>query len=244
MFSRLDGCLLLLLWAAPLVGLADIPPFTATYILHQGPVKVGQVELTLKAIDNGQFQFRSVTQPDGLIALLRDDVVTETSTFVFRNGQPHPLRYSYEQTGDEDIRHVQLTFDWQSAKVTNLAKGHSWRMAIPEDAQDKASIQLALMQRLANGAPNLDFPVADGGKLKRYVFERVGEESMEIGERSLETIKMLRRKNKQQPDTTFWCAPDLHYLPVKIVKKKKLGLFSMDLEQVQFHTLQAEAEPD
>lgn len=215
---------------------AEIPPFTAKYALHQGPIKVGTVKLSYQLLPNGQHKLITVTEPDGVISFIRDDVVTEQSTFTWQNQRPHPILYGYHQTGDgdEDDRHVELNFDWASKVVTNTVMNHSWRMTIPENTQDKASVQLALMQALMNQEQTLHFPVADGGKLKMYQFERLGEEPLEINERNMSTVKMSRQKDGHEIDTTFWCAPEYFYLPVRVEKEKKLGLFSMDLVRVRF----------
>lgn len=219
-------------------SLAEIPFFTANYVLHQGPLKVGTIELSYRQLPNGAFQLTSVTEPDGVIALIRDDVVTEQSTFNLIEGLPHPLHYSYHQTGEEDERHVVLEFDWPSNMVTNKTMEHSWRMDIPEETQDKASIQLALMQQLTQGVESPEFSVADGGKLKQYRFTRQAEELLEVGGHETPTIKMTLQKNQQPINTTFWVAADYHFLPVRVEKEKKLGIFSMDLVQAQFQNAQ------
>lgn len=216
------------------VAAAEIPPFTAKYALHQGSIKIGTVKLSYQLLPNGQHQLTTVTEPDGVISFIRDDVVTEQSTFTWQDQRPHPVLYAYHQTGDEDDRHVELNFDWTSKVVTNTVMGHSWRMTIPENTQDKVSVQLALMQALLNEEQTLHFPVADGGKLKMYQFERLGETSLEINERDMPTLKMSRQKDGNKVDTRFWCAPEYFYLPVRVEKEKKLGLFSMDLVRVRF----------
>lgn len=213
----------------------EIPNFTATYGLHQGPLRIGTVQLDFQQLQDESYLFKSVTEADGIMAIIRDDVVTELSHFTLYDDTPMPIQYQYKQKGEKD-RRVVLDFDWSDHIVTNTVMDHSWKMSIPAGTQDKASVQLALMQVLAQGDDEPVFQVADGGKLKEYAFKKVADESIEVNDHHFETIKMIRVKNHQETDTQFWCATKLHYLPILITKKKKLGLFKMELERIRFET--------
>jgi hypothetical protein len=131
------------------------------------------------------------------------------------------LEYNYQNFNDDRVRDVKLVFDWDKQRVTNIINGDPWHMALQPGLQDKLLFQLKMMQDLKNGAEVLQYSVADGGKIKEYRIEKIGDEVLEIALGRFNTIK-LQRITKTKT-TTWWCAEQLHYLPVKIQQKKQDG---------------------
>ena len=76
-----------------------VPIYQATYSLGLGSLSAGSTHFTLKRNADGSYSYQSVTEPAGLAALFRSDVITETSHFSATNGQLVPLFYSYTHTG-------------------------------------------------------------------------------------------------------------------------------------------------
>ena len=76
---------------------------------------------------------------------------------------------------------------------------------------DKLLYQLAIMHDLQNGRTPASYRIADGGGIKTYSFEKLGEEVVETPLGSFDTIKILRHKPGSSRKYVFWCAPDLEY---------------------------------
>jgi hypothetical protein len=96
-----------------------------------------------------------------------------------------------------------------------------WEMTIPAGTLDKLATQLGIMLELQNGASEKTFAVADGGKLKQYAFQAIGTETVELPAGSFETVKLHRVGDSTQKLTYIWCAPELHYLPVRILQRNE-----------------------
>ena len=138
----------------------------------------------------------------------------------------------YNRHGGSKTREVKLHFDWQHNTVTNTIDGDPWRMEIPPNAQDKLVYQLAIMYDLMNGKKDLDYKIADGGKLKDYAFEIQGEEVLNTALGRLKTVRIQRIGDKR--DTTVWCAPQLSYLPVRLEQQDTDGAeLTMQLTSVK-----------
>jgi hypothetical protein len=85
---------------------------------------------------------------------------------------------------------------------------------------DKLLYQIQMMLDLAAGKTELNYQVADGGLMKDYRFAvQADKESLKVPFGNFETIVVTRLSDDRI--TTFWCAADLDYLPVKIAHGKK-----------------------
>jgi hypothetical protein len=67
----------------------------------------------------------------------------------------------------------------------------------------------------------LNYSIADGGKLKDYKILIIGEETIETELGEFTTTKVVRTRGTRT--TTMWCAKKLGYLPVRITQKKEGG---------------------
>ena len=106
-------------------------------------------------------------------------------------------------------------------------------MSIPEGTLDKLSYVLVMMHDLETGHGDLRYQIADGGKLKVYQFKTIGEEILDtvFGKLSTEKIERIRDDKRQ---TTYWCAPALSYLPVKVEHREKDGsVITLIIETVE-----------
>jgi hypothetical protein len=132
-----------------------------------------------------------------------------------------PLFYRYQRSGRRSTRTAELTFDWKTSTVVNDVDDSRWEMSIPAGTLDKLSTQLGMMRELQNGATDKTFAVADGGKLKQYAFQVIGTETVELPAGRFETVKLNRVGDSEEKLIHLWCAPELHYLPVRIWQRKK-----------------------
>ncbi|ORU94173.1 MAG: hypothetical protein A6F70_07815 [Cycloclasticus sp. symbiont of Bathymodiolus heckerae] len=211
-----------------------VPTFKANYKLSHNNIEIGRVELSVKALPDNQYQLTSITHTSGLLAFVRDDDVIEKSRFEVATKALRPLAYQYKQTLGDNQKDIRLTFNWQHNTLVNSTKGIDWTLNIKEGVLDKALMQIALMLDLENPSPNLIYDIADGGKLKRYVFTPLGTETINIAGKSYETVKLARKKDDKPLITYYWCAKSLHNIPVLLQREKPYGTFEMRLINVKF----------
>jgi hypothetical protein len=221
---RLCALLGLLILAWSVAGLGAEPPlplFHAEYSLKRNGVILGKSERSLSAAADGSYIYSSSTYAIGLIAWFVRDQIKEHSVWRFKDGRLRPLEYVYSREGGHKTRYVKLAFDWQHRTVVNSIDGDPWRMDIPPDAQDKLVYQLSIMYDLLKGKKDLDYKIADGGKLKDYQFEIQGEEVLNTAMGKIKTIRIQRVGDER--DTTVWCAPQYSYLPVRLEQQDTDG---------------------
>ena len=200
---------------------SPLPMFNAEYNLKRNGITLGTSTRSLTAAKDGIYIYASTTKATGIIAWFVRDHIDEYSRWTYDGTQIHPLEYVYNRHGGTKSRNVNLKFDWQKHIVVNTIDGDPWRMDIPPNAQDKLVYQLSIMHDLSIGKKNLEYKIADGGKLKDYAFEIEGEETLNTALGKVKTVRIQRIGDRR--DTTVWCAPQFAYLPVKLEQQDTDG---------------------
>jgi hypothetical protein len=211
------GCLLEL----PALQAASLPSFEATFQIMRGSLRLGTTEVSLTVEENGDYRYESHTWPSSWISWLVKEDLRELSRGIMDHAGIRPLFYHYQRSGRRTTRTAELTFDWKTSTVVNNVADSKWEMAIPAGTLDKLSTQLGMMRELQNGATDKTFAVADGGKLKQYAFQVIATETVELPAGRFETVKLNRVGDSKKQLTYIWCAPELHYLPVRIWQRKE-----------------------
>lgn len=234
--SLLTLCLYLALApAAPPVARADTPPvreFTARYDFNANRMVVARMERSLRANGDGGYTFTSKSEAAGMLSFLLSDNIDESSVWDFADGRPRPVKYQYHHTGrKQGERHAVLDFDWQKGIVTNRINNDPWTMKVPTGAQDKLLYQYTMMLDLQAGRKTLSYDVADGGELKRYRFERMGNVTIDTPLGRLQAEKLQRIHGRRR--TVIWCATTLDYLPVRIEQHKDGKVLTMEITAIE-----------
>jgi hypothetical protein len=203
-------------------GAAGVPPdFKASYELTRGSMKIGNSSIELSTGRNGSYTYRSRSWPVRWVAWFLKGKLNETSRGRITAQGIRPDRYQYQRTGGTTEREAELAFHWDEMTVENNVADSRWKMTIPAGTLDKAASQLGMMMALANGKTDISFDVADGGKLKAYRYRVVGADMIETPAGTFRTVKVARVRGNSQRETYIWCAPALHYLPVRIWQREK-----------------------
>ncbi len=232
---RLAVILLPLLPAVTVAGgLEAWPAFSARYSVTLAGVKSAETVVSLARDGDGRCRYRQVARPVGMAALLSSDRAVQVSRLLCDERGIRPLEFlSRRPKGDADDN-AHLLFDWDAGVVENRGAGDHWRITLRPGTQDSLSMQLALMAALREGRSRIEVPVAVRGRIKHYRFERVGEERVDTPAGDFMAIK-LARTDDDRDRSWFWLAPELDYLLVRFVKKKKNGLGTeMLLQSVRF----------
>ena len=198
-------------------AVAGLPRFfTADYSLYSTGSRVAAMTRTFSILPQGGYRYRSETRPVGLLALIRRDIITESSEWQFDGREIKPDFYSYRHAGGKQDRNVEILFNWEDELITTTVNGSSWRMQMQPRITDKLLYQLSIMRDLARGMKNISYMVADGGKLKQYDFVTLGQELVQTPMGDFQALKLERFKPGSERSTVLWCAPNLDYLPIKV----------------------------
>ena len=211
----------------------QLEPFEARFQVSRNDFVLGTMDIRFTLDAEGHYMYSGHTKPGELLGLFISDEVYETSEGSYRNGRIRPNRYHYLQDNGKRKKQTELEFDWADGQVWTESEGKRWAQSLPPDAHDKYSQQLALRLDLARGERRISFPVADGGKIKTYHYQVVGEAYVELPYGRLKCLQVKRSKEHSPPDYVIWVAPELNYLPVKIERTRSSGDYAIELMQFE-----------
>ncbi|MEJ2059804.1 MAG: DUF3108 domain-containing protein [Gammaproteobacteria bacterium] len=223
--KRLITGIVLFLLTAPAMAAslpAPLRPYEAKYILRIDEVPVAKSWMSLRPQKANEYLFRTVTKPMGIVAIFRDDVITEETTLGMVDGTLRPLSIRYSHQG---IKHPQTgtaRFDWSTRTLTGKLGNEQFSYQdIKPDTDDSFSLQLKIMQAVARGEKQVEFDALEKTKLKHYAFQIVGREKLDTRLGEIETVHVRRIKDKPSYKTDAWYAPKYGYLPVRIRQQHK-----------------------
>jgi len=222
----------MLLQSAPQISHAEPLPFRAVYkATSKGfPVVAEGIRELTRLSDNSYLLTSSV---DSWIAS-----IDEQSLFTWQSdNQFLPTEYQYHRHGIGKNRDAILKFDWSIHQVLNDVQSKPWKMTIPEGAMDKLGYQIKmradLQHHYANSTqtPELSYLIADGGRVKTYNFEILGEEYIDTPVGRLNTVKIVRLRDNNKRSTIFWLAKDWDFLLVRLQRIEPGKSFDLSLKK-------------
>lgn len=216
--------------------------FSARYEVTHSGLTLGEARIEYRQTTPEHYRYSSHTRPLGIAALLLRSEIKEVSEGRIVDGGFRPDRYEYDRIGRK-AREVDLAFDWDRMRVINTISGDPWKMAIPDDTLDRMVSQLQLMHDLATKEQDLVYPIADGGRIKHYTLQITGREVVSTPQGQFDALKIIRLTDNDRRSTTFWCAPALDYLPVRVDHREKGDNFTMTLRDVRGFTASSPREP-
>ncbi len=224
-FAVLAVLVITFLPARPIAAGAEeaYPEFVADYIVRVNGIKVGEATFSLEHGEAGEYLYRQRSKSTGVAALFGSDTSTQSSRWRYVDGNIQPIEFRSERKeGDEDDN-AHLLFNWQELRVENRGAGEHWNIEIPEGTLDSLVMQMAMLFDFREGKTRLEYPVATRGRIKHYVFEVTGKETVELPFGKYEAIRAERRDDKKDK-SLVWGAPALDYFPVRFLKQKKAGV--------------------
>lgn len=199
--------------------------FDATFNVYVSGIYAGVSSRHLVRHGN-LIEYRSRTVAGGLASLFVSDIVTEVSKARYEDKNIVSLSYRYQQTGGKDKVDESVTFD-RDKKTLYISTNHK-TYPIQPHTYDVLSFQPALMQIMSSSPKKFVFHVADHHDLHTYDATVAGKETIdtEYGEMKTLRVDSINRKNGNH--FTFWCAPKLDYLPVRVkFERADTGMGSM-----------------
>jgi Protein of unknown function (DUF3108) len=196
---------------------ADLHNFLATYSVRTSGLKVGKMQRRLTITSGNHYRFESKIESTGLLALVHDGYIEESSEGELALAQLRPQRYAYRRISGDKRKEASTVFNWAESRVTMRNKDQQWEAAVTPGTLDKLVYQLALMRDLARGGDDaLHYAIADDGEIKTYELSRAGVETVEINGAAVSAQKIIYARHGSSRKTTLWCAAAYGYLPIQI----------------------------
>jgi hypothetical protein len=199
------------------------PEFVADYIVRVNGVKVGEVTFSLRHKNADEYLYEQRSTSTGIGALMGANASTQTSRWRHVNGEIQPLEFRSEKKKGDDDDNAHLFFDWEQMRVVNRGAGEHWDIKLPEGTLDSLVMQMAMLLDLRDSKTRLEYSVATRGRIKHYLYEVTGRDTIELPSGSYEAVRAERRDDKKDK-SLVWAAPELDYFLVRFIKQKKAGI--------------------
>ena len=202
--------------------------FYVEYDVNYNGMELGVSKRRLTVNNSQRATYEAITTPEGFAALLIKETITETSKLKITRKQIQTTQYIENKNKKGKIEEYQLNFDWEKNKLNN-----SYSKTIDDlktNTHDLLSFQLGIMQDLQKNKKNMHYRIATKRHTRDYNLNIKQKEKIETALGEFDVIKLSSNLTEGKSQFTFWCAPTLEYLPVKIQKTNEKGdLFSFTL---------------
>lgn len=198
-----------------------VPPFQARYEVYGSGFSLGEAVMTLAAEGSGTYRMSSDVRPNGLVALLASARIRERASGEIRAGAIWSSQYEQRVEGVKKSRDVALRFDWPARQVQARSGAERATLPLSPGVVDPLSLNLVVMWDLQRGRLPDRYTLVDETEIKTFPIRNEGEEVLDTPLGRLRTVRVSYTKPGRTRITTFWFAPELQYLPVRIAQQKK-----------------------
>lgn len=216
-----------------------VTPFRVEYSVQRSGITLGKIIFSLSRNNEGLYSYEGRAEPGALLFWYQDSLANEKSSFYVVNGNVRSHRYEYFVGNGEDKHAMRAMFDWEKNTVDVVYNQKTRTLPLNPTTYDRAAVQLIVMHDLAIQKQSLNYDYVDRKKIRSYNFRRLGTEWLETGLGLLQVIKIesvykSKKKDKEPRRTTFWCAKDYAYLPIKIEQQVgDGGISTMLIDKVE-----------
>lgn len=141
---------------------------------------------------------------------------SQSSSFVIAGDNVSPTQASttYKIFGIGNTHN--LSFNSAKKQVVSTYKGKSATLNMPQQAFDDLSLEVQIRQDLLNGKFSGNYYMAKKDKIEKTPFKKSGNTKLTVPAGTFDTVRVDRIHDDNSRSTSFWLAPSLDYLPVKV----------------------------
>lgn len=203
-----------------------LSPFNASYQFTYNGKNVGSA--TRQLVQNGNTWTYTFSAKAAALAS-----ATETSRFGFSNGQINSSSFSRTSKVLTHNNKLNITFNPTSKTIStqkdNKARSFAWKAGV----LDELNAELQVREDLKSTGLKNTYYIADAKSADARQFIKQGTESVKTPYGTYNTIKVLLKHSNATKSSTFWLAPQLDYLPVKMAHQDGKTSFSLLLTNYQ-----------
>lgn len=157
---------------------------------------------------------------------------TETTRFSIddeRNviSKNHNMRYKIVVRN----KNLAMNFDAASRKINVDVGGKKSVLEFKAGTLDELNLEFQVREDLKKGALQPQYLVADEKRVEAVRFVREGREQLSVPAGRYDTVRVRRVHNNPKRTTTFWLAPSLDYLPVRVMQNDDGTVYDFTLSR-------------
>jgi hypothetical protein len=199
-----------------------IATYTATYRVEYKGKDAGTAVFSVRHLaDRDLYEFSSSVQAKGLLKLARPNPAVERSHFRADAAAPiRPVEFWYEDGSRSGEDNLHIVFDWDRRIATVSGAEARREIALPREALDRGSLQVALMRDLATTGSVSSYALADEDSVAEYAYTDNGAAMITTGAGAFDARVLTQQRAGSSRATWLWVAPQLKFLPVRIEQRR------------------------
>ena len=152
--------------------------------------------------------------------------VDQKASFRWNNCKAYPDTFSYKAKALGVRREERLVFDANTKMVLYQGKDGDTLISTENGGFDPVSFFFEARCDLMAGKTSFTYPIVRDDGIKETSFNVIGEEQVETGIGTLDTLIVERDRGSSKRKTRFWVAPELDYMLVQIshVENRQLAV--------------------
>lgn len=201
---------------------ANITPFSASYSLNIDG-KSGTATRTLTKSGNG-FNYKMSARVAGVAT------ANQSANFTLSGGRvvPSSATTSYKVAGIGSTHNIKFS----NSKVISTYKGKSKTLSSTRQAYDDLSLEMQIRQELISGKFSGSYPLVKKNEVESTIFRKAGTTKIKTPAGSYEVVRIDRVHGDKGRITSFWLAPSLNYLPIKVTQTDDGKTMTMTLSKI------------
>lgn len=190
-------------------------PSVATYSVEYRGIDAGTIAFSLSTPEPGRFTYESRSNAKGMARLVIRNEVHEASTFIVTGGRIQPQSYLLDDGSKDTAKDTRLEFDWSAGVARGEHENQPLELKLAPGLQDRMSVQILVMQQLAQGEEPGSLDFIDRDEVKAYRYTREGTARLATPAGEVDTVIYSSTREGSSRVSRIWYAPSLGYTPVR-----------------------------
>lgn len=203
---------------------ADLSGFSATYTV-KADGKKGTATRTLSKNGNS-YNYTVKASAAGIAS------VNQSASFSLSNGKilPSSSNMSVKIFGVGNTHNIKFNNGAKTAVSTY--KGKSTTLKMSGQAYDDLSLEAQIRQELINGRFSGSYQLVKKTNIETTRFKKSGNSKITVPAGTYDVVRIDRVHDDKGRATSFWVAPSLNYLPIKVSQTNDGKTITMELSKV------------
>ena len=203
--------------AGAFVAAAAAPPVSvkADYAVYKDGLHIATVDESY-AKNGDQYRIVSDSNPAGLLAIFVRTRIKAHSTGTVTAAGLQPAHMDYGRL-DDASKNVSAAFDWRARELHLAFDGRNETLPLVSGIQDRVSVMYQFLFLSPEKVQLLEFPMTNGKKIEHYRYELAGHEQIDTPIGKLDTLHLVKKRERDENGIEVWLAGDRHLFPVKVL---------------------------
>jgi hypothetical protein len=204
-------------------AIAATPPASvkAEYAVYKDGLHIAIMQESYDTND-AKYQITSDSNPVGLLALFVHTKIKAQSAGTVTAAGLQPERMNYGRL-DDASKNVSAAFDWRARELHLTFDGRGEILPLGSGTQDRVSVMYQFMFLSPEKLKLLEFPMTNGKKIEHYRYELTGHEQIDTPVGKLDTLHLVKQRERDENGIEVWLAADRHLFPVKVLFRENDG---------------------